>query len=254
MPGMNAPPHMAYVLRHADDEMVLAQRLGAWISHGPELEEDIAMGNLGLDHLGRARMLYDHAGRLEGSGRSEDDLSMFRTEREFSNLLLVEQPNGDFADTTIRSLLFDTYQLGLWDRLGSSVDRTLAAIAGKAIKETTYHVRHWTTWTIRLGDGTDESHARAQAAIDRLWRFTAEPFVADDIDRAMVEVGVAVDPADLRPEWEQRILAVFEQAGLSVPDTSMQRMGGRTGFHTEHLGHLLAEMQWLQRSMPGLRW
>lgn len=254
IPQHSMQPEVAYVLRHADDQLILAQQLAGWISNGPELEEDIAVGNLALDHLGRARMLLSHAGTLEGAGRTEDDLAMFRSEREFTNLLLVEQLNGDFADTTIRSLLFDVFQLGLWGQLQRSTDETLAAVAAKALKETAYHVRHWSTWTIRLGDGTRESHQRAQNALDRLWRFTDEMFLADEIDMAMDVSGLGIDPASLRDEWHAQIAGTLGEATLLIPHESMQRSGGRQGFHTEHLGHLLAEMQWMQRSHPGLEW
>ena len=256
--GMSPPPgnpHTLYVLRLGDDNLVIAQRLGEWISRGPELEEDIALGNIGLDHLGQARSLLTHAGTLEGMGRTEDDLAMFRSEREFSNLLLVEQPNGDFADTMARSLFFDTYQVGLWAALSRSADPTLAAIAAKAAKEAAYHRRHSTTWVIRLGDGTEESHGRMQRAVDTLWPFTAEMFIADEVDVAMAGEGIGVDPAELREEWEQAVTGELDRATLVVPDPDTpQNTGGRHGFHTEQLGRMLAEMQWLQRSHPGLRW
>ena len=253
-PTVNLDAHVAYVLRHGDDELIIAQRLAEWISRAPELEEDIAVGNMGLDHLGRARLLLDHAGSLEGAGRSEDDLAMFRDERQFTNLLLVEQPNGDFAETAARSLFYDTYQLLLWQELTASSDRLLAGIAAKAVKETRYHVRHWSTWVVRLGDGTEESHGRMQGAVDRLWRFTPEPFLADEIDRAMAGAGIGVDPSTLQSRWSSRIADVFDEAGLTMPEFTTARSGGRQGFHTEHLGHLLAEMQWVQRSHPGLTW
>ncbi len=253
-PVTDHDPHVAYLLRHADDNLVLAQRLSEWISNAPELEEDIALGNLALDHLGQARALYTHAGSLEGAGRTEDDFAMFRTEREFTNLLLVEQPNGDFAHTMARSLLFDAYQLELWPALSRSADPTLAGIAAKALKEVRYHFRHSATWVVRLGDGTDESHRRMQAAIDALWRFTGEPFEADVVDAEMVGKDIAVDPASLQPGWTARIREVLDEAGLRMPEDPYRRSGGRNGFHTEHLGHLLGELQWLQRSLPGLQW
>jgi ring-1,2-phenylacetyl-CoA epoxidase subunit PaaC len=247
-------PHVAYVLRHADDNLILAQRLGEWISRGPELEEDIALGNIGLDHLGQARALLTHAGTLEGAGRSEDDLAMWRDERALSNLLLVEQPNGDFAQTMVRALLFDTYQLGLWTAMTRSTDAVLAGIAAKALKETRYHVRHSSTWVTRLGDGTEESHRRTQDAADRLWRFVDELFAADEVDVDAAEHGWGPDPRSLRAEWDRSIAMVFADATLRVPTDDRQRGGGRAGFHTEHLGHLLAEMQWLARAHPGATW
>lgn len=246
--------HVAYLLRHADDNLVLAQRLAEWVSNAPELEEDIALGNLSLDHLGQARALYGHAARLEGLGRTEDDLAMFRTERQFGNLLLVEQPNGDFAVTMARQLFFDAYQLSLWEALTRSADPVLAGVAAKALKEARYHFRHSSTWVVRLGDGTEESHTRMQAAVDGLWRFTPELFEADGVDAAMAGAGIGADPAGFRGAWDARVDAVLADATLSRPTDSFARSGGRRGFHTEHLGHLLAELQWLQRSMPGLAW
>lgn len=246
--------HFRYVLRHADDNLVIAQRYGEWISRGPELEEDIALANIGLDHLGQARSLLTHAGGLEGEGRTEDDLAMFRTEREFENLTLVEQPNGDFAATIARAFLFDTYQLQLWEGLSSSADPVLAGIARKAHKEARYHHRHSTGWVIRLGDGTEESHRRMQGALDRMWPLAGEMFTPDQVDQAMVERGIGVDQSRLQPQWLQMVGDVVEEATLEVPTQPAIQTGGRSGRHSEHLGHLVAEMQWLQRSMPGLKW
>jgi ring-1,2-phenylacetyl-CoA epoxidase subunit PaaC len=231
---------LTMLLAHGDDNMILAQRLGEWISNAPELEIDIALGNLALDHLGVARALYTYAGEVDGEGRTEDDFAMFRDERQFTNLLLVEQPNGDFAHSVLRQLYFDAYQIPLWESLSESEDDTLAGIAAKALKEAHYHLRFSAGWTVRMGDGTEESHSRAQVAADALWRFTAEMFE-----------GAA---EHYRPAWEKKIGEVFAEAGLEVPDDPYQRTGGRSGFHTGHLGHLLAEMQWMQRSYPGLEW
>lgn len=239
-PESGVATEVAVLLAHADDNMVLAQRLGEWISNAPELELDIALGNIALDHLGVARALYTRAGEIEGEGRGEDDLAMTRTEREFTNLLLVEQPNGDFANTIVRQLFFDVYQRLVWDDLAGSDDTALAGIAQRARKETQYHLRFSSGWLVRLGDGTEESHRRTQAAVESLWRFTAELFAG---------------PASIeRSEWERTIAGLFEEAKLTTPDDPYQRSGGRTGFHTEHLGFLLAEMQWMQRSYPGLEW
>jgi ring-1,2-phenylacetyl-CoA epoxidase subunit PaaC len=255
MPVTNMDPHVAYVLRHADDNLVLAQRLGEWISRGPELEEDLALGNLGLDHLGQARALLSHAGDLEGRGRAEDELAMNRDERGYTNLLLVEQPNRDFAHTMARALFFDAYQLELWERMASSsTDPTLAGIAAKAMKEARYHLRHSSTWMVRIGDGTEESHARAQAAVDALWRFTGEPFETDPIVEDAVRNGWGPAPSDLAGPWLARVGEVLAEATLDIPSDPYQRSGGRAGFHTEHLGHLLAEMQWTARAHPGLQW
>ncbi len=251
---MTAEDHFRYVLRHADDNLVLAQRYGEWITRAPELEEDIALGNIGLDHLGQARALLTHAGEIEGQGRGEDALAMFRPEREYTNLTLVEQPNGDFAFTMARALYFDSYQLGLWAGLSDSEDPTLAGIAKKAIKETRYHHRHSAGWVIRLGDGTEESHGRMQSALDRLWPYTAEMFDADDLDRSMATEGIGIDPSSLREEWIRTVTDVVNEATLTMPTGPPIQTGGRRGIHSEHLGHLLAELQWLQRSMPGLKW
>jgi ring-1,2-phenylacetyl-CoA epoxidase subunit PaaC len=228
------------LIAHADDNLILAQRLSEWISRAPELEEDIALGNIALDHLGVARALYAHAGVLEGKGRSEDDLAMRRSEREFLNLLLVEQPNGDFAHTMVRSVFFDVYQVELWADLSFAEDTTLAGIAARALKEARYHLLHSSTWVIRLGDGTDESRRRAQAAVDHLWRYTAELF----------EGGAS----GYRDTWEKGVGEILDEAHVRIPDDPYQRSGGRRGFHSEHLGPLLAEMQWMQRSHPGLEW
>jgi ring-1,2-phenylacetyl-CoA epoxidase subunit PaaC len=228
------------LMAHADDNMVLAQRLSELISYAPELEIDIALGNIALDHLGVARALYTHAGDIEGEGRSEDDLAMSRSEREYTNLLLVEQDNGDFAHTMARQLLFDAYQMECWKELSKADDETLAGIAAKALKEATYHLRFSSGWIIRLGDGTEESHLRAQAGIDDLWQYTAEMF--ED------------EAGKYEPAWAATISEIIGEATLSVPDDPYQRTGGRSGFHTEVLGPLLADMQWMQRSYPGLQW
>jgi ring-1,2-phenylacetyl-CoA epoxidase subunit PaaC len=233
----------SYVLRllaHADDNLVLAQRLGEWISRSPDLEEDIAIGNIALDHLGVARALYTLAGEREGEGRGEDDFAMGRPEREFLNLLLVEQPNGDFANTMVRALFFDAHQVGLWESLTGSDDIELGGIAGRALKEARYHLLHSSSWVVRLGDGTEESHRRTQEAVDRLWRYTDEMF--EDL------------PAAQRDVWERAVGGALAEATLRIPEDPYQRGGGRRGFHSEHLGTLLAEMQWMQRSYPGLKW
>lgn len=239
-PDSEASDPINALIAHADDNLILAQRLGEWISRAPELEEDIALGNIALDHLGVARALYTHAGALEGKGRSEDDLAMRRSEREFLNLLLVEQPNGDFAHTMVRGFLFDVYQVELWADLSFAEDTTLAGVAARALKEARYHLLHSSAWVIRLGDGTDESHRRTQTAVDDLWRYTAEIFEG----RAQ----------RYRDNWEKRVGEILEEAQVHLPDDPYQRGGGRRGFHSEHLGPLLAEMQWMQRSHPGLEW
>jgi ring-1,2-phenylacetyl-CoA epoxidase subunit PaaC len=233
-------PRVALLVGHADDNLVLAQRLGGWISNAPELEEDIALGNIALDHLGVARALYTRAGELEGLGRTEDDFAMLRSEREFRNLLLVEQPNDDFAHTMTRGVFFDVYQTQLWAHLAEDDDPVVAGVAARALKEAGYHLRHSSSWVIRLGDGTDESHRRVQAAVDSLWRYTGE--MLDELGPSMAEV------------WQGAVRSILDEAGLGVPDDGYQHSGGRQGLHSEHLGPLLAEMQWMQRSYPGLRW
>jgi ring-1,2-phenylacetyl-CoA epoxidase subunit PaaC len=229
-----------WLLGHADDNMVLAQRLGDWISRAPELEEDIALGNIALDHLGVARAIYTLAGALEGQGRDEDDLAMFRNEGEYRNILLVEQPNGDFAQTMVRQLFFDSYQLLLWDDLSVSGNPELAGIASRALKEARYHFRHSSGWVIRLGDGTEESAQRAQRAVDSLWQFTDEMFEGET--------------AGYRPSWERTVMSVLAEAGLGRPEAPGKQAGGRRGLHGEYLAPLLAEMQWMQQSYPGLKW
>ncbi|MPZ52054.1 MAG: phenylacetate-CoA oxygenase subunit PaaC [Acidimicrobiia bacterium] len=252
-PGFGGP-HFESVLRHADDNLILAQRLSAWISRAPDLEIDIALGNIGLDHLGVARALLSHAGELEGNDRDEDDLAMFRNERQFRNLILVEQPNGDFAATLVRSLFIDAYQVLLWRELSSSADKVLAGVAQKGAMEARYHLHHSRLWAIRFGDGTDKSHHRMQQAVDDLWRFTGEMFLSDAVDHEMMEQGIGVDPSSLADEWRAPVTAILEAATLEVPTDDYQRNGGRQGFHSDHLGHLLGEMQWMQKSCPGLTW
>ncbi len=247
-------PLASYVLRHGDDSLIMAQRLSEWISRGPELEEDLALANVALDHLGVAQHLLRYAGRVDGRGHTDDELAFLRTERSYTNLLLVEQPNGDFAQTMAKLLFFDTYQLLLWDALCRSGDETLSGIAAKAVKEARYHVRHSGGWAVRLGDGTDESHRRMQAGVDAVWRYVAEAFEVDDLDQDMIDQGIGVDLAALRPEWDRQVDAVLAEATLDRPADPYRRTGGRDGFHTEHLGHLLGEMQWMQRTYPGLEW
>jgi ring-1,2-phenylacetyl-CoA epoxidase subunit PaaC len=243
-----------YVVRHADDNIVLGQRLAEYISRAPDIEEDLAVGNLALDHIGVADHLFTYAASVEGGDRTGDDLAMFRSEREYTNLLLVEQRHDGFGELIARQFLFDAYQLPFWEALSLSADDTLAGNAQRAAKEARYHLRHSSMWIVRLGDGTEESHARIQASIDRMWRFTAEMFEADGLDRQMIEVGVGIDPSTLQEEWEATVDSVLEEATLTRPEDSFQTSGGRTGMHTEYLGQMLAEMQWLQRSQPGMTW
>jgi ring-1,2-phenylacetyl-CoA epoxidase subunit PaaC len=241
----------AYALRLGDDALIAAQRTAEWIAAAPQLEEDVALGNIGLDQLGQARTLLGYAGQVEGKGRTEDDLAYFRDERDFTNLQMCELPNGDFGHAMARLLYFATYQHLLYDELRGSADETLAGVAGKAVKEVAYHVDHATQWVLRLGDGTEESHRRMQAGLDDLWPYTAEMFASDDLVRRLP---VAVDPSDLEDEWLRRITEVIEASTCARPESSYQHSGGRDGRHTEHLGFLLAELQHVARSHPGAKW
>jgi ring-1,2-phenylacetyl-CoA epoxidase subunit PaaC len=229
-----------------DDALVAAQRLGEWAAAAPEMEEDVALANIALDQLGAARLLLSYAGERESAGRDEDALAFLRDDREYRNCLLVELPNGDFAVTMAKLLFLAAYQLPLYTALSQGTDERLAAIAGKARKETAYHVDHSSLWTVRLGDGTDESHRRMQTAIDQIWPYTHELFAADP--------DAPVDPATLRPAFVSTVDAVLAEATLARPADGWAPAGGRTGMHTEHLSYLLAEMQVLHRAHPGARW
>lgn len=243
----------AYALRLGDNGLVLSQRLGAWCGHAPELEIDLALANIGLDLLGQARNFLAYAAEREGKG-DEDALAFGRDERQFSNLLLVEQPNGSFADTIVRQYLMDAWHVALYERLIGSRDARIAAIAAKAIKEVRYHLRFSRGWLVRLGDGTETSAQKMQQAVNSLWRFTAELFEADEVDLDLIASGVAVDPRALRQPWESEVFAGLREATLRVPAEAAYRTGGRRGLHTEHLGPMLAEMQYLQRAYPGQQW
>jgi ring-1,2-phenylacetyl-CoA epoxidase subunit PaaC len=246
-----------YLLRLGDDRLVLGHRLSEWCGHGPILEEDIATSNVALDLLGQATMFLRLAGQLEGKGRDEDALAYFREVVEFRNCQLVELPKGDFAFTIARQFLFDVHAVVLLDALSRGTHVQLAAIAAKSLKEAKYHVRHSGEWMLKLGDGTEESHRRLQRAVDDLWRFTPEIFAADDVDRAMLEAGIAPDLAAVKAQWEALVREVTERATLTLPDDvprAASARGGRTGAHTEHLGHMLAEMQIIARSHPGATW
>lgn len=245
---------VAYCLRLADDALIAGQRLAEWSGKAPSLELDMALSNQALDLFGQARLLYDYAARVEGEGRTEDDLAYLRDALDFTNLLLVELPNGDFAHTTIRQFLFASRGLLAWEAMAASADAELAAIAAKAVKELTYHMRHSGEWMVRLGDGTGESHARAQAALDALWLYTGEMFEADGLDAEMVAAGIGVDPASLRGPWLAMVEPAIARATLDRPADGHMHTGGRKGRHTEHLGYILAEMQVLQRTYPGAKW
>lgn len=243
-----------YILRMGDDSLILGQRLSEWCGHGPILEEDIAMTNIALDLIGQATNLLEYAGKVEGKGRSADDLAFLRFEREYKNVLLVEQANGDFGVTMMRQFLFDAFRKPFFEALEDSSDAQLAAIAAKSLKETKYHLKHSSEWVIRLGDGTDESNKRAQAALDSLWRYTNELFYTDEVDVAMLSQSIGVDLQLVQAEWKATIDKVFELAKLTIPANNWQFDGGRKGLHSEHLGFLLAEMQYMQRAYPGMEW
>ena len=243
-----------YVLRLADTSLILAQRLGEWIGHAPALEEDLGLANTALDLLGQARLLLTYAGELEGLGRDADALAFLRSEAEFCNLQLAEQPNGDFGNTLVRQFLIDAFQLELYEGLLQSGDARLAEIAAQVLRETRYHFRYSSGWVIRLGDGTDESHARVQAALDRLWPFTREFFDADEIDTQMCTAGVAPDLSTVQRGWSARVGAALSEATLERPQDTPFAWYGKRGQHSEHLGHLLAELQYMQRAYPGASW
>ncbi|HUQ81225.1 MAG TPA: 1,2-phenylacetyl-CoA epoxidase subunit PaaC [Gemmatimonadaceae bacterium] len=243
-----------YLLRLADDRLVLGHRLSEWCGHGPILEEDIALANIALDLVGQASMLLKLAGEVEGRGRSEDTLAYFRDTVEFRNVQLVELPNGDFAATIVRQFLFDAWDVLVLEKLLSAKHESLAGIAAKALKEAKYHLRHSAEWVRMLGDGTAESHARTQRALDDIWPYAAELFLADDTDRAVIDAGNGVDVDALRAQWQQTIDRVIGEATLTIPKNTFTPRGGRTGRHTEHLGRMLADMQSLARAHPGASW
>jgi ring-1,2-phenylacetyl-CoA epoxidase subunit PaaC len=249
-----SPPLFLYALRLADNALILGHRLSEWIGHAPIVEEELALGNVALDLIGQARALYAYAGAVEGRGRDEDALAYRRDAHEFRNILLVEQPKGDFAHAIVRQLLYSAFMQPFWRALARSADATLAAIAAKAEKEAAYHLRHASEWLIRLGDGTAESRRRAQAALDELWPYTGELFESDAVEQALVGDGVAPDPASLRAQWERSVDGVLAEATLAKPAAPWMQSGGRRGRHSEHLGHLLAELQFLQRAYPGATW
>ncbi|MEQ8375963.1 MAG: 1,2-phenylacetyl-CoA epoxidase subunit PaaC [Roseibium aggregatum] len=243
-----------WLLRRGDTALVLGHRVSEWCGHSPVLEEDIALANVALDLIGQARMWLGLAGEIEGKGRGENELAYLRDAWDFRNFLLAEQPNGDFGQTLMRQFLIDAYQVPLLEALKSSKDERIAAIAAKAGKEVAYHLDRSADLVIRLGDGTEESHRRMQQALDALWSYTGEMFASDAIDTAMAEAGLAPDAASLKAEWKETVEAVLDEATLTLPESDFAHMGGLTGRHSEHLGHMLAEMQFLQRAYPGATW
>ena len=243
-----------YAIRLGDDALVLGHRLSEWCSNGPFLEEDLALTNVALDFIGRARMFYSYAAELAADGSTEDTYAYTRDCREFSNLLIHELPRGDFAFSMARQYLVDVYNLAYMEALRTSADGTLAAIADKAVKESRYHLRRSHDWMLRLGDGTDESRQRLQRAVDELWGYTPELFALDALEQGLVAAGIGVDAATLRAAWEQAVSATLAEATLQQPAGDWEVSGGRRGIHTESLGHMLSELQFMQRAYPGLRW
>ncbi len=244
----------AALIRLADDHLILGHRISQWCGHAPMLEEDLAMPNMALDLIGQARSLYQYAGEVEGQGRTEDDLAYLRLERDYVNCLLVERPNGDFAHTMLKHLWFAAFMEPFWKIAVTSPDETLAAIAGKAMKEMAYHVRHAGEWVIRMGDGTAESTARMNAAIEALAPFIGELFESDAVCERLAEADLLPDPVSIRQEWERIVGGIFAEAGLTMPEISLQQSGGRAGIHGEAMGFLLADLQHMQRTYPGASW
>lgn len=238
-----------YTLHLADTNLILSQRNSEWCGHGPILEQDIAITNISLDLLGQARIFYQYAATMIGGEATENSLAYLRKEREFKNLLLVEQPNGDWGQTILRQYLFSQFQYLLYDKLQYCDNEYLAAIAVKSLKETTYHVRWSSEWVVRLGDGTEESHARMLKAIEELWRYTGELFMP-----AVYENETGIDFSSLKNDWLQKVTAIFNDATLPVPENVFIQTGGKTGTHTEHLGYILTELQYVQRAYPGCEW
>lgn len=243
-----------YILRIADDSLILGQRQSELCGHGPILEEDIAQTNIALDLIGQATALYEYAATFTDGKKTADDIAFLRFDREYSNLLLVEQPNGDFAQTTVRNWIFDTFRVLFFEELTKSNDTQLAAIAEKSLKETRYHWKHSSEWLIRLGDGTEESHSRTQDALNRLWKYSDEVFYMDEVENELIEQGIAVDLSTIRQKFNDKINYVISESTLKLPSNDWKQSGGRIGKHTEHLGFLLAEMQYMQRAYPGMEW
>jgi ring-1,2-phenylacetyl-CoA epoxidase subunit PaaC len=243
-----------YLLRLGDDRLVLGHRLSEWCGHGPILDEDIALANIALDLIGQATLYLKLGAETEGKGRSEDDLAYFRDAIEYRNVQMVELPKGDYAFTTVRQFFFDVFSYHLLEQLQSSRNSEIAGIAAKGFKEVRYHVRHSSEWVLRMGDGTEESHSRAQKAVNELWRFTAEMFQADAVDRAMKDEGIGADLDAIKPKWDSVVTDVLNRATLAIPSDPPAMTGGRRGRHTEHLGHMLSEMQIVARSHPGAEW
>lgn len=243
-----------FCLRLGDNNLVLGQRLAEWCSNGPILEEDLALTNISLDHFGQAEFLYEYAVELEDKNSTADDLAFRRNEREYFNNLLVEQPNGDFAFTMMKQMLFSSFAKQLYKALADSKNERLAALSARALKEVKYHFRHSSEWIIRLDNGTEESRERTQQALNELWMFTGDLFEMNETDKSLVEAGISIDLNTLYPQWKNEIETVLQTANLSIPQKKHMITGGCNGIHSEHLGHLLCEMQYLQRTYPAAKW
>ena len=243
-----------YCLRLGDNSLILGHRISEWCGHGPILEEDIALTNIALDLVGQARTLLTYAGEVEGKGRTEDDLAYLRQVREYRNCLLLEQENGDFARTIVRQFLFDSYHVPFLEALRSSMDTTLAAFAEKSLKEATYHLRHSSEWMIRLGDGTEESKNRVQGALNELWMYSGELFETDEVESVLQKEKIAPNMDAIKKTWNTNVAGILELATLTQPEAGWMQSGGRTGKHSELLGYILAELQYVQRSYPGCEW
>ncbi len=245
---------LAYVTRLGDNALVLGQRMVELVAGYPELEEELANANFALDYIGQARMFYTYAGELEGEGRSEDDFAFLRDENEFHNFLLIEQPNAHFGDSITKLVLFESFYIAQLKALTTCSDERVAGIAARAVKEIRYHLRHNSLWLVRLGDGTEESHDRVQASVDNLWRYTGELFVADEIDRIFAADFDGPDLDAIRKRWKDEVAVILAEATLAMPEDGWMASGGKDGRHSEHLGYMMAEMQYLQRTHPGASW
>jgi ring-1,2-phenylacetyl-CoA epoxidase subunit PaaC len=253
-PDAGQEAFLEFLLRTGDTTLILGHRVSEWCGHSPALEEDIALANVALDLIGQTRMWLGLAAEVEGKGRTADDLAYLRDVWDFRNLLLVERPNGDFGHTLMRQFLFDAYHHELLEALQGSSDPRVAEIAAKAAKEVAYHLERSSDLVVRLGDGSDESHRRMRAALDALWPYVGEMFVADEKDATVAAAGIAPDPASLKPAWEATVRDVLTEATLTIPGSDFAHKGGKRGIHTEHLGHILADLQFLQRAYPGSTW
>ena len=243
-----------YCLRLGDSSLIIGHRLSEWCGHGPILEEDIAIINVSLDLVGQARSILGYAGKVEGKGRSEDDLAYLRDVTFYRNHLMCEQPNGDYGRTIVRQFLFDSFHYLFLNELVNSKDEFFSGYAEKSLKEVTYHMQHSTKWMLRMGDGTEESHGRVQEPLDDLWRFTGEFFAVNEVDEMLTSIGIAVDLNKIKPKWEQYVRSIVEDATLTLPTNNWKQLGGKEGRHTEHLGFILAEMQFLPRAYPDATW